>query len=550
MPKIQRQPATPPQSISGIATRGMAWMTVNSIVSKAIGVLQLLIVMHLVPVVEVGLGYTAFIIAAAANVLSYLGLEDVLTTRQAHFRKLATPAFWMSIACAVVTMLVMLITAPLFEVAHHYILSHTVQHFHIVARTVSSTAEEPTTSGSKVIGLVLLLMLNTLLNASCVVPFARAKIDLRFKAAAGISFASNMLFAGSTVFMAWRGYGAYAIIAPRVITNAFIAVSYWYLGFTPIHLSPQFRLWKHLISAGAFTFATRAAGQLTSNGDNMTVGLMYPSEVLGIYGLAFNLSTQANQLFIMNLNNVLFPALCKLQSDVQRQARAMLRGVHLMAAVAVPLCFLQAALAEPTIHIFFRLRNHPTTWYPAIPVLQALSIGAAFSALGWPSGALLPAQGRFKTHMILAWITLAVFFALVIPGAVFGQALGVGIAVAIWYAIYAATALYVAIRPAGMGWREIIANIRMPLLSATVAVGFGTLAGQLLPMAHATHMYDWAATAVITLVSAAVYLPLLRQFDRPVWIDIVARFKALRSRKSFPITSEESASAKTLTGSV
>ena len=43
--------------------------------------------------------------------------------------------------------------------------------------------------------------------------------------------------------------------------------------------------------------------------------------------------------------------------------------------IAIPACLLQAALADPAVHLLFKPQ-----WYPAIPVIQLLSIGWCYLA--------------------------------------------------------------------------------------------------------------------------------------------------------------------------
>src|SRR5258705_4865335 len=114
------------------------------------------------------------------------------------------------------------------------------------------------------------------------------------------------------------------------------------------------------------------------------LGIMHDAKSFCIYFFAFNLATQTMQVFTQNLIGVLFPALSKLQHNIEHQTRAFLRAAELLALIGVPLCLLQAALAGPAINVLFN-----SWWAPMIRVLQLLSIGMAVRLVALPRGALI-----------------------------------------------------------------------------------------------------------------------------------------------------------------
>src|SRR5439155_9904086 len=142
-----------------------------------------------------------------------------------------------------------------------------------------------------------------------------------------------------------------------------------------------------------------------------------------------------------------------------RQLQGFLRAVRALAAVAVPVCVLQAAVAGPVVRLIFSPRADPGKWYAAIPVLQVLSLGMAFKAVGMPTSNLLQAQGRFKLYLKLTAVYAAVFLVMVALAAALSvperSALAVAVAVAITFAVLEPMIMHVAVRRAGGGWRDV-----------------------------------------------------------------------------------------------
>jgi PST family polysaccharide transporter len=191
-----------------------------------------------------------------------------------------------------------------------------------------------------------------------------------------------------------------------------------------------------------------------------------------------------------------------------------------MALVSVPCGLLQAALSAPGIHILFAAK-----WYPAIPVLQALSIGMTFMMIGAPAGTLLQAQGRFKTLFYIATGSAVGFVALVWAATSLGGALAMGLAVAVFYALYGAAGFYATVRPAGGSWRDVLQIYGPSLAAGIVAVGSADALSRLVP---ATGMAGWLIRAAIVVsVATPAYLLLARRLAPQDWANLVARVGAL-----------------------
>jgi O-antigen/teichoic acid export membrane protein len=495
-PKEPTGPAAPTgPSLSHLSARGLAWMSVNSLISKVLGTLSQIVLAWLLVPKDFGLIGLTFTVAAVASVLANTGLEDVLLQRQRHFHRWANPAFWISLFSGCLAMSVMMLAAPIAEHVYH----------------------EPA-----MLGLTLLMSLGIPLANVSLVPLAKLRVDMRFRTLAVLGMLNNALLPILTILFAWRGFAVYSFIWPRLICAALTALAAWYLAKTTIKPRLELRLWRRLLGVGASTFATRITYLLVVNGDYLTLGLMYPAAVVGGYYFAFNLSTQTTALVVANFNSVLFPALCKLQEDVNRQARAMLRGLRMLATVAIPCCLLQAALAGPGIHVLFQPK-----WYPSIPILQILSIGMAFNALTWPASSLLPAQGRFFVQAVIAWLSCILFFALVLIGVYFKAGVGAGFAVAVYWVINASVILRASLWPTESGWPEIFNSLKGSFLGGGIAVGFASAARLMLP-AHLQN--GWTAIVMVTLLSLILYCLCLRKLDSEAWLELVFRVRQVKAR--------------------
>jgi PST family polysaccharide transporter len=497
---------TPPRDADttdlGVRTaHGMLWLVGQTLGSKAVSMVgQIMLAWFLAPA-DFGLIALAYTVSAFANLFQQAGLKEILVQRQKHFARWANAAFWMSLALSGAAALVMASTAPLAAHAYH---------------------------APGLTGLVWVLALCAPANALSVVPTARLQIQLRFRAQAMLAFLVNFGSIALSVLLAWAKFGAYSFVVPRLVMALVQAAASWWLvaevgrgaSRYPVRARLHLRRWRYLVGDSSLLMGAAVCYTIFSVGDYTALGLTHEEGIVGLYYFAFNLSTQAVVLLTVNLWGVLMPALSKLQHDPDRQLRGFLAATRLMALISVPCGLLQAALSEPGIRIFFAAK-----WYPAIPVLQALSIGMTFMMIGAPAGTLLQAQGRFKTLFYVAAGSAVGFMALVSAAALLGAALSMGVAVAVFYAAYGAASLYATVRPAGGSWREVL-RVYGPALSAgIVAIGAAYGLSWLIP---ATEKTGWVARAAVTaLVAAPAYLLLVPRLAPQDWRELMVRVRSM-----------------------
>jgi O-antigen/teichoic acid export membrane protein len=521
-------PARPqPSTLAQKTVSGFFWLTAQTLGSKLVNMVGQVVLARLLLPEAWGLVGEAYAVGAFAVFIQQAGLREILIQRQAHFSRWANPAFWMSLTLGCLGALVMVLLAPVAALMY--------EDWHFVG-------PPPT-----VFYLVLLLALSTPFGGLDIVPDAKLTSELRFRFLASVKWLTAVGTMGlSIVFakMSWHGtpggLGAYAFVLPLPIITVMRLVLLWSVARPPIRWHLHFRRWKYLMSDSLTLFVANFCNTVTWNGDYIILGMMHDAKSVGIYFFAFNLATQTMQVFTQNLIGVLFPALSKLQDNVVHQTRAFLRAAELLALIGVPMCLLQAALAGPAINMLFN-----SWWAPMIRVLQLLSIGMAVRLVASPGGALIQAQGRFKTYLATNAVNMVVFLAMVYLGSWLGkrellhdQATGnfaaanllpaarnVAAAVMGYFAIIGPIFMYIAIRPGGGKWRDIWRVYFAPATASIVAIGVGIGFGrwiQAMPMRN-DGPRQMLRMVVITLWSIVLYIPLIR-------IMAPAAFKELLSR--------------------
>lgn len=431
--------------------RGFFWVSLDAVSSKVVGMLAQMALARMLLPEDWGLVGLAFTVSAFAELIAYAGFREVLVQRRKRYNLWANPAAWLSLVFGVAASLLMVALAP-------------------VAAWFYQSPKLP--------GLIHVLALGTPFVSLASVPEARLRSQMRFRALSVLSAARNTGTIIASVGLAAMGFGAYAYMAPRPLFAAVAAIGAWWLARPPVHLKPQVRRWRFLLTDSALVLLASLVLMMIGQAGYVVLGRLCDEKVVGYYFFAYNLSIQTAVFLGLNLAGVLFPALATLQRDPPRQLAAFVRASRMLAAVGMPLCFLQAAVAAPTITVFFGERVLPT-----IPVFAVLSIGMGYHVMWNPSRSLLQSSGRFRLSLLLIATYASLFIPSVVIGAMLGQALGVAIATAAVFTIIAPIDTYIAVRTVGGGWREVWSIYALPSVFSLLAIGFWMIVCLPLPAA-------------------------------------------------------------------
>jgi O-antigen/teichoic acid export membrane protein len=490
----------PTISLGHRAAVGFAWMALQTVVSKIVTISGQVVLAWLLTDADFGLVACAFTAAAFPAQINQVGLKEVLVRRGRRYHLWASSAHWMALAFGLLSALTTLAIAP--PAAHFF-------------------------KSPQILGLVMVIAISAPIDLLSQVVAIKIQIDLRFRAFAILAFILAVGGIVLSVLFAAMGAGAYSLVLPLPIIAALRLAIGWWMVRPPFDRKINLQRWRYLLGDSLIMLTARIFLVSLMIGDNLSLGFFHPKPVVGIYYFAYTMSLQTIVLFSINLEGVLFPTLSKLTDDLPRQRQGFVNAARVLAIVAIPVCFLQAALSDPAIHAVF-----PAKWLPSIPVLQVLCIGMAFRSVGFPSFSLMQAQGRFKTLSILLGAGAALFLTLTLVTSALASdstaAVRVAIAVAIYFALEGPIAMYVAIKYAGGGWRDVWNVYAIPVLLSAIACAAAAGAIRFLPAQ--TRVDNLVRMMAAALIAAAIYLPLIRLLAPQTWVTLTSRVRAMLKR--------------------
>jgi PST family polysaccharide transporter len=474
-PKAQTAAAKP--SLAHRASRGFAWMLAQTLGSKAAGIVGQIILARLLVPRDYGLVAIAYMVVSLPAVIRQTGIPQIIIQKGNRFDRWANAAFWMELALGFLTMLLMLVAAPIAATAYHAPILW---------------------------GLVALVSTSAVLNALLSVPVAKLTLDLRFRELAAVGLGYNILAMLISVGCAFVGLGAYSFVIPLPICLFLRALVLWKLAPVRVRWSFQFHRWRAMAADSGRLMVGGLAYLVQIQADNLALSIWHSKATVGNYFFANNLSGQILQLLALNLGSVLFPVLSKLQEDLPRQVAAYLRAARALALAGIPLCVAEAVLARPAVMVFFGAR-----WIAAIAILRVAALAAAVNLAGSSSENLFQSQGRFHAAMLWATISAGTFTALVFLGSIFGGPVLVAAGSLACAAVVAPARTWSAIRVGGGRFRDVARVFLPPLLFSGLALAPVGLLELFVPWFDSHHV---ATLAIGAVTAPLIYLPLVWHF--------------------------------------
>tara|TARA_B110000211_G_scaffold167245_1_gene188770 strand:- start:13627 stop:15072 length:1446 start_codon:yes stop_codon:yes gene_type:complete len=169
---------------------------------------------------------------------------------------------------------------------------------------------------------------------------------------------------------------------------------------------------KNIFGFGAYSSGTVMFSTLTYNIDNLMIGKLLGSSLLGAYALSFSLTEQFRQAISGILNKVMYPVYGKSQDNKDKLKGYFLQIININAILIYPIMTFLLFFAEEIIIGFFGEK-----WIESIIPLKILAIGMMVHLLVNSFTSLIRGLGKPKLEMKII-MSLTIF--VLIPGLYLG----------------------------------------------------------------------------------------------------------------------------------
>ncbi len=246
----------------------------------------------------------------------------------------------------------------------------------------------------EVVPVVATLSLFLLFEGLASVPRVYFDAELEVGRTVAPEIARNLVYALSTLALAWLGFGVWSLVAGLILSTGVYAAHLWLRAWPAIPLRWErgntWRLVRHSLPLGSIWFLAIFVQRV----DTVILGLRFDAEEIGHYYFAYFVAVLVTVTLVPAITRTLYPALVAFESEPDKQAEAYRLATLLILAIEAPVAAFLLVNPETSIRIL-----GGTRWVLAPGYLQVLALAPLadpFSRLG---GELLKVF-----HKDLVWI--------------------------------------------------------------------------------------------------------------------------------------------------
>lgn len=429
---------TPTASVAVRVGRGAAWGLLNNSVLRLGSLVSGIVLARLLSPADYGVYAVALVALTLLQSFNELGVSLALVRWDGDVRRFAPTVMTVATVSSLGLYAAAFLAAPTFCAA----------------------------MGSPTATFVLRLMcLAVIVDGIATVPIGLLNRHFRQRERFAGDAASFTVSTGLTIALAVAGVGPASFAYGRVAGAVVGTVIYTWLA--PLLVRPG---WSREQAGRLLRFGLPLAGASllvlsVSNVDNIIVGGSLDAASLGVYLIAFNLSSWPLTVFAEAARRVALAGFSRLAADLPDLERSFSRGMALLMTATVPLCALLASYADPLIRLLY---GDP--WAPAAVALPLLAILGLMRVGLFVCYDLLVALDRSRLLIGLQALWLAALIPALIVGTAWGGIRGTAAAHVVVVLGVVGPAFVLALRRLGLRPGRALLPCLRPLLGGAAIV--------------------------------------------------------------------------------
>lgn len=491
--------------------RSMKWNVIDRFGSQILYAVTGVVLARLLSQHDFGLVGAVLVFQAFASLLIDSGLSSALIQRKAPSRLDYSSVLWFNIIASFALYAILFVAAPAISGWFH--------------------------GGDQLTALARVMFLSLPLNAAAIVQTNLYTKQLNVRPVAIANAVGLCIGAVIGIWLAFAGYGAWAIVWQTITVAATKTLMLWIMS----RWRPLYRLsWKALLSfagVGAGMMLTSLLNTIFLNIYAFLIGNRVGLVSLGYYSQADKWSKMMTASLSQVLTSTFVPVLSGVQDQAERFARLASKMDRVTAYILFPVMVGLAVCATPIFHILFGAK-----WDASIILFQLLLARGIFTVLTGLYSNYLLALGRARTIFYLevlrdavALVAIAITFPYMDLSTTDNIVLGVEIL--LWgqlaAAIVAWAASLIAVsRATSVPIRRYLADIA-PYAAMAVVIGAAMLA-----VGNALDFSPWLALPAQAVFGASLYFVANRYLGSTVQSEALAYI--LPRRKSNKLDASES----------
>lgn len=297
------------------------------------------------------------------------GFGSALIQKKRPTQEDYSTVFWFNLVMSLVLYLILFVSAPFIADFYHMpILSDVL----------------------RVQALVLII------SALSIVQANQLRKQFKFKKLAVISLFSSIASLVVTIWMAYKGFGVWALVASGLLSSIIPTVIYWLTNKWYPKFLFSLESFKELFSFGGYMFLVHLINEICNNIQGLLIGRLYNASTMGYYSKARSTEKLASTSISQSLTQITFPLYAEVQDDRQRLINLIQKLTGVIAYVTFPLMFVLILVAKPVFVLLYSDR-----WLPSVPYFQILCLAGIAVCLQSVNLQAISAIGKSRT--VFSW---------------------------------------------------------------------------------------------------------------------------------------------------
>ncbi|MFW9780567.1 MAG: MOP flippase family protein [Candidatus Heimdallarchaeota archaeon] len=309
--------------------------------------------------------------------------------------------------------------------------------------------------------ILIVLGLTLILSSLTSVPISLLSKELHFDKVALARTFSIVTMGLVSVLFAYLGHGVWSLVYGAITRNLILTVLSFYFARWKPGFEYSFESIKPLFSFGIPMTGAKFLTYLIQNADYFIVGKFLGGELLGLYYMAFNLSSKPIGQVAFLINEVNYPVFSKLQDSMDELKNHFLTSTRYLTLIVFPAMIGLFLIADD-----FVITLLGEKWVPMVATFKILSIVGIFKSLEVLITPLLYGKGESRIVFRYSLISAIVLTLSFLVGVKFGIS---GVAFS-WLVAYPPLLLYIlllGLKEIGISLIDYIKSV-IPAVSGTV----------------------------------------------------------------------------------
>ena len=202
---------------------------------------------------------------------------------------------------------------------------------------------------------------------------------LNFKVLSIVTITTSIISLCVTIFMAYKGFGVWALVVQNLIGAAIPAVIFWFfIKWRPIMTFSK-QSFKELFNFGFYMFLTHLINNFSSKIQGLLIGKIYNPTTMGYYSKAMSTESLASSSITSIMTQVSYPLYAEAQNDKKQLGNMIKRMTMTISYITFPLLFILLLSAKPIFILLYSDR-----WLASVPYFQVVcfaGMGACLTAV-------------------------------------------------------------------------------------------------------------------------------------------------------------------------